>query len=57
MVYWWGIEFFGSHTGTGYMKMQDGNCLGVYFGDGTPVAEPVEYTCVQTDGVAPPSWA
>jgi hypothetical protein len=57
MIYWWGIEFFGSHTGTGYMKMQDGNCLGVYFEDGTPVAVPVEYTCVKIDGVVPPPWA
>ena len=57
MIYWWGIEFSSGFTGTGYMKMQDGVCLGVYLEDGTLVETPVEYTCVQMDGVTPPSWA
>jgi hypothetical protein len=59
MVAWWSISFLSGRLGSGYMKMQDGACVGVYLEDGTEVMpdEKVEYTCVQTDGVAPPSWA
>jgi hypothetical protein len=59
MIAWWSIQFTAGHSGAGYMKMQNGMCIGVYLEDGTEVLpeEQVEYTCVQTDDVAPPSWA
>lgn len=53
---WWSIEF--SDSSTGYMKMQDGNCIGVYRDDGTLISpeEHIEYTCTDMNA-AKPSWA
>lgn len=56
MITWWSIEFANPEGRTGYQKMEDGNCLGVYFDDGTVVTGNVEYTTVDTNAVAP-SWA
>jgi len=56
MIIWFAIVF--NDDSTGYQKMQDGNCIGVYRSDGTliGIGEKVEYTCV--DANAPkPSWA
>lgn len=55
MITWFAITF--SDGSTGYQKMEDENCIGVYRADGTVVLpeEKVEYTC--TDSNAPaPSW-
>jgi len=53
---WWAIEF--NDNSAGYMKMQDGNCEGVYRADGTLISseEHIEYTCVDMNAEAP-SWA
>jgi|688.fasta_scaffold727441_2 hypothetical protein len=53
---WWAIEF--SDGTSGFMKMSEGVCIGVYRADGTKVQpeEKVEYTCIATN-VAAPSWA
>jgi len=50
---WWAIVF--SDNSTGYMKMDFGNCLGVYRANGTAVSpeEKVEYTCVDENAAAP----
>jgi hypothetical protein len=55
MITWFAIQF--ADNSTGYQKMQDGNCVGVYRADGTVVSaeEVVEYTCVN-DNAAQPSW-
>jgi hypothetical protein len=54
---WWSIQFIPSGA-FGYMKMQDGDCIGVYYEDGTLISpdEKVEYTCVNTDAPSP-IWA
>lgn len=56
MISWWAIVFV--NNSTGYIKMEDGMCIGVYRSDGTVVLpeEKVEYTCVDMD-VLPPPWA
>ena len=56
MVTWWAIVF--SDGQTGYMKMQDGTCLGVYYANGVLISpeDKVEYTCVDTNTTAP-AWA
>lgn len=53
---WWSIEF--NDSSTGYMKMQEGNCIGVYRDDGTLISpeEHIEYTCTDMNA-AKPSWA
>jgi hypothetical protein len=56
MITWWAIEFANPVGQTGYQKMEEGTCLGVFFQDGTPVTGNVEYTTVDTNSVAP-SWA
>ena len=56
MITWWAIVFAIPEGETGYQKMQDGECLGVYYSDGTPVTGNVEYTTVDTNAPAP-SWA
>ena len=53
MITWWSIEFANPEGKTGYQKMEDGSCLGVYFDDGTEVTGNVEYTTVDTNAVAP----
>jgi len=55
-IVWWAIEFI--EGASGYMKMSNGTCLGVFRADGTPVQpdEKVEYTCTSMDTAAP-SWA
>lgn len=57
MITWWAIIFADGQT-TGYMKMQDGSCLGVYYADGTAIGpeDKVEYTCVDMNAAAP-AWA
>lgn len=56
MITWFEITF--SDESTGYQKMEDGYCIGVYFADGTAVSpeEHVEYTCTNDNATAP-SWA
>lgn len=56
MITWWAIVF--SDGQTGYMKMEEGECLGAYYADGTLLSpeEKVEYTCVDMNAAAP-SWA
>ena len=58
MITWWSLIFEIPANQTGYQKMQDGMCIGVYYEDGTLISpdEKVEYTCVNTDAPAPP-WA
>lgn len=58
MITWWSIVFTVPEGQTGYQKMQDGSCLGVYFEDGTLVSpeQHIEYTTVDTNASAP-SWA
>ena len=58
MITWWAIDFIIPSGQTGYQKMQEGTCIGVYFADGTLVSpdESVEYTTVNTDAPAP-AWA
>lgn len=56
MITWWAIEFNNPEGRTGYQKMEDGNCLGVYFDDGTPATGDIGYTTVDTNAPAP-SWA
>ena len=53
----WRAIIFSDET-TGYMKIELGNCLGVYRADGTVVLpeEKVEYTCVDENAAAP-DWA
>ena len=55
MIIWFAITF--SDNSTGYQKMEDGNCIGVYRADGTPIAvgEDVEYTCTN-DNAPAPTW-
>jgi hypothetical protein len=56
MTTWFAITF--SDNSTGYQKMEDGLCIGVYRADGTTVSpeEKVEYTCTN-DNAAAPTWA
>jgi len=56
MITWFAIQF--SDNTTGYQKMEDGNCLGVYRADGTLIhaEEHIEYTCTDMNATAP-SWA
>jgi len=56
MITWFAITF--TDNSTGYQKMQDGYCLGVYRADGALVSpeEHVEYTCTDMNAEAP-SWA
>ena len=56
MITWFAITF--TDNSTGYQKMQNGNCIGVYRADGTVISaeEHVEYTCTDMDAAAP-SWA
>ena len=56
MITWFEVTF--SDNSTGYQKMEDGNCVGVYRADGTAVSpeETVEYTCVN-DNAPAPTWA
>jgi hypothetical protein len=56
MITWFEITF--SDNSTGYQKMEDGYCLGVYRADGTVVSpeEHVEYTCTNDNATAP-AWA
>lgn len=58
MITWWLLEFTIPADRTGYQKMEDGICLGVYYDDGTEISpeEKVEYTCVDTNA-PPPPWA
>lgn len=55
-IIWWEIVF--SDGTTGYLKMCDRSCQGVFRADGTVVGpdEKVEYTCVSMNAAAP-SWA
>lgn len=55
-IVWWAIAFFDGATG--YVKMANGSCQGVFRADGTAVhpEEKVEYTCVDVNATAP-SWA
>jgi hypothetical protein len=55
MITWFEITF--SDNSTGYQKMEDGYCIGVYRADGTVVSpeEAVEYTCTNDNATAP-SW-
>lgn len=56
MTTWFEITF--SDNSTGYQKMEDGLCIGVYRADGTMLSpeEAVEYTCTNDNATAP-SWA
>jgi len=56
MITWFAIVF--TDDSTGYQKMEDGHCIGVYCADGTPagVNENIEYTCVNNNATAP-DWA
>jgi len=56
MITWFAIQF--TDNSTGYQKMEDGNCIGVYRADGTAISveEAVEYTCTDMNATAP-SWA
>lgn len=56
MITWFAIVF--TDDSTGYQKMEDGHCIGVYRADGTPagVNENIEYTCVNDNATAP-DWA
>lgn len=56
MITWWQVEFTLPEGKTGYQKMQDGECLGVYFADGTVAEGNLEYTTVDTNAPAP-DWA
>ncbi len=58
MIEWWLVEFNLPEGKTGYQKMQDGYCLGVYFADGTLLSpeDKVEYTTIDTNAPAP-DWA
>lgn len=56
-ITWWSIEFLAGETGTGYLKMMDGVCQGVYTETGTliPPEQHIEYITTATD-VPAPSW-
>lgn len=56
MITWFAITF--TDNSTGYQKMEDGNCIGVYRADGTVISieEHIEYTCTDMNATAP-SWA
>lgn len=56
MITWFEIVF--SDNLTGYQKMEDMVCIGVYRADGTLVSpeEAVEYTCTNDNATAP-AWA
>ena len=56
MITWFEITFLDGRTG--YQKMQDGYCIGVYYSDGTlaGVNENIEYTCTNDNATAP-AWA
>jgi hypothetical protein len=56
MITWFAIVF--TDNSTGYQKMQDGTCIGVYRADGTVISpeEAVEYTCTNDNATAP-DWA
>ncbi len=55
MTTWFEITF--SDNSTGYQKMEDSNCIGVYRADGTaiPAEEAIEYTCTNDNATAP-TW-
>ena len=56
MITWFAITF--ADNSTGFQKMQDGYCLGVFNADGvlfSPEAQ-IEYTCTDMNASAP-SWA
>ena len=55
MTTWFAIQF--ADNSTGYQKMEDGNCIGVYRADGAAVSpeEVVEYTCTDMNATAP-TW-
>lgn len=53
---WFLLEFSDGSEGYAHLDA-DGNYIGVYRADGTPVGEEaVEYTCID-DNTAKPSWA
>lgn len=56
MITWFEITF--KDNSTGYQKMQDGYCIGVYHADGTEagLTENIEYTCTNDNATAP-AWA
>ena len=56
MITWFEITF--KDNSTGYQKMQDGYCIGVYYADGTEagLTENIEYTCTNDNATAP-AWA
>ncbi len=55
MITWFEITF--TDNSTGYQKMEDGNCIGVYRADGTAISaeEAIEYTCTNDNATAP-TW-
>jgi len=55
MIAWFEIVF--TDGSTGYQKMENGNCTGVYRADGSLISpeQHVEYTCVN-DNAAVPNW-
>jgi len=56
MITWFEITF--KDNSTGYQKMQDGYCIGVYCADGTiaGLTKNLEYTCTNDNATAP-AWA
>lgn len=56
MITWFAIQF--ADGSTGYQKMENGWCIGVFCADGTAVSpeEHVEYTCTNDNATAP-AWA
>lgn len=56
MIEWWLVEFTLPEGKTGYQKMQNGECLGVYFTNGTVAEGNIEYTTIDTNAPAP-DWA
>ena len=55
MQTWFAIQF--ADGSTGFMRLTDGNCQGVYRADGNVVSpeEHVEYTCTDMNATQP-SW-
>jgi hypothetical protein len=55
MITWFEITF--TDNSTGYQKMEDGYCTGVYRANGSAVSsdEHVEYTCTNDNATAP-AW-
>jgi hypothetical protein len=55
MITWFEITF--TDNSTGYQKMEDGYCIGVYRADGTVISpeEAIEYTCTNDNATAP-TW-